>query len=172
MKKIKNEPIYTYCARIFKQSKGARNRIGTGLSYRPPKLHRLADLIPWNRFLGSLKVKKFGLCWYLSQNEIRHSVHEYLKPCTSHLVLLLQCISHLVLVPRISYLVSHTSYLVPRTLVPRTSHPGPRTSHLGPPTSHLAPRTSHLRHELRTSYLVPRTSNSRTSSHRTSYHLQ
>jgi hypothetical protein len=134
VKKIKNEPIYTYCARIFKQSKGARNRIGTGLSYRPPKLHRLADLIPWNRFLGSLKVKKFGLCWYLSQNEIRHSVHEYLKPCTSHLVLLLQCIlhcefciSHLVLVPRISYLVSHTSYLVPRTSNSRTS--SPRTSY-------------------------------------------
>jgi hypothetical protein len=38
------------CAGIFKQSMGARNR---GLSYR---LHRLAELIPWNRFLGSVKV--------------------------------------------------------------------------------------------------------------------
>jgi hypothetical protein len=37
---------------------GARNRIGIGLSYRPARLHRLAELIPWNRFLGSLKVKK------------------------------------------------------------------------------------------------------------------
>jgi hypothetical protein len=29
--------------------------------YRPAKLHRLADLIPWNLFLGSLNVYKFGL---------------------------------------------------------------------------------------------------------------
>ena len=27
-----------------------------GLSYRPASLHMLAELIPWNRFLGSLKV--------------------------------------------------------------------------------------------------------------------
>jgi hypothetical protein len=27
-----------------------------GLSYRPARLHRLAELIPWNRFLGSFKV--------------------------------------------------------------------------------------------------------------------
>jgi hypothetical protein len=43
-------------AGIFKQSMGARNRVGIGLSYRPDRLHRLAELIPWNRFLGSLKV--------------------------------------------------------------------------------------------------------------------
>jgi hypothetical protein len=43
----------------FKQSMGARNRVGMGLSYRPARLHILADLIPWNRFLGSLKVSKF-----------------------------------------------------------------------------------------------------------------
>jgi len=41
-------------AGIFKQSIGARNRVGKGLSYRPARLHRLAELIPWNRFLGSL----------------------------------------------------------------------------------------------------------------------
>jgi hypothetical protein len=40
---------------------GARNRLEIGLSYWPAGLHRLAELIPWNRFLGSLKVKKFGL---------------------------------------------------------------------------------------------------------------
>ncbi|MFN9981334.1 MAG: hypothetical protein ACK53Y_15520 [bacterium] len=40
---------------------GARNRVGIGLSYRPARLHSLAEIIPWNRFLGSLKVKKFGL---------------------------------------------------------------------------------------------------------------
>jgi hypothetical protein len=44
-------------ARISKQSMGARNRAGIGwLSYRPARLHRLAVSIPWNRFLGSLKV--------------------------------------------------------------------------------------------------------------------
>jgi hypothetical protein len=36
------------CAGTLKQSVGA---IGT-------------ELIPWNRFLGSLKVKKFGLCCF------------------------------------------------------------------------------------------------------------
>ncbi len=44
------------CAGIFKQSMGARNRVGIGLSYRPARLHGLAELVPWNRFLCSLKV--------------------------------------------------------------------------------------------------------------------
>jgi hypothetical protein len=35
---------------------GARNRVGIGLSYRPASLHSLAELVPWKRFLGSLKV--------------------------------------------------------------------------------------------------------------------
>jgi hypothetical protein len=35
-------------AGIFKQAMGARNRVGIGLSYRPARLHRLAELIPWN----------------------------------------------------------------------------------------------------------------------------
>jgi hypothetical protein len=34
-----------YSAGIFKQSMGARNRLGIGLSYRPARLHRLAELI-------------------------------------------------------------------------------------------------------------------------------
>ncbi len=46
-------------AGIFKQSMGARNRVGIGLSYWPARLHRRAELIPWNRFLGS--GKKYGL---------------------------------------------------------------------------------------------------------------
>jgi hypothetical protein len=46
------------CAGIFKQSMGARNRVGIGLWER---LQRMAELIPWDRFLGSLKVKKFEL---------------------------------------------------------------------------------------------------------------
>ncbi len=45
-----------YRAGIFKQSMGARNRVGIGLSYRPAWLHRLAEFIPWNRFLGSINV--------------------------------------------------------------------------------------------------------------------
>jgi hypothetical protein len=44
------------CAGIFKQSIGARKWVGIGLSYRPARLHRLAELIVWNRFLGFLKV--------------------------------------------------------------------------------------------------------------------
>ncbi len=50
------------CAGIFKQSMGARNRVGIGLSYLPDRLHSLAKLIPWNRFLDSSKVKQIGLC--------------------------------------------------------------------------------------------------------------
>jgi hypothetical protein len=43
-------------ARIFKQSMGARNRGGIGLSYRPARLHRLAEFIHGNRFLDSINV--------------------------------------------------------------------------------------------------------------------
>jgi hypothetical protein len=33
-----------------------------GLSYRPAGLHSLAEMVPWNRFLGFLKVeKKLGI---------------------------------------------------------------------------------------------------------------
>jgi hypothetical protein len=53
-----------YRVGIFKQSMGARNRVGIRLSYRPASLHRLAEFIPWNRFLGSIKVKKFELYTY------------------------------------------------------------------------------------------------------------
>ncbi len=44
------------CAGIFEQSMRARNPAGVGLSYRPPRLHRLAESIPWNQYVGSLKV--------------------------------------------------------------------------------------------------------------------
>ncbi len=37
---------------------GARNRVGIGLSHRHARLHRLAELIPWNQFLSSLKMFK------------------------------------------------------------------------------------------------------------------
>jgi hypothetical protein len=44
------------CAGIFKQSMGARNRVGIRLSCRHARLHSLVELVPWDRFLGSLKV--------------------------------------------------------------------------------------------------------------------
>jgi hypothetical protein len=49
-----------YRVGIFKESKGARNCGGRGLSYQPARLHRLAESIPWNRFLGSIKVFKIS----------------------------------------------------------------------------------------------------------------
>ncbi len=41
---------------------GARNPGGIGLSYWPARRHRLAEFIPWNRFLGSINVEKYELC--------------------------------------------------------------------------------------------------------------
>jgi hypothetical protein len=49
------------CAGIFKHSMEPRNRVERGLLYRPARLHRLVKLIPWNRFLHSIKVLKFWL---------------------------------------------------------------------------------------------------------------
>ena len=61
----------------FLPSLWARNRVGIGLWYRPARLHRLAQLVPWNRFLGSLKVKKFGL-WSVKHKLDQHPViHTY-----------------------------------------------------------------------------------------------
>jgi hypothetical protein len=42
---------------------GARNRVGIGLARQA----RLAELVPWNRFLSSLKVSKFGLWFTFSE---------------------------------------------------------------------------------------------------------
>jgi hypothetical protein len=36
---------------------GARNQVGIGLPYQPARLHRLAEPIPWNRFLGCRSFK-------------------------------------------------------------------------------------------------------------------
>jgi hypothetical protein len=35
---------------------GGRNRVGIKLSYLPARLQRLAESIPWNRFLDSLEL--------------------------------------------------------------------------------------------------------------------
>jgi hypothetical protein len=42
---------------IFKQSLGARNQVGIGLSYQPARRHSLVEFVPWNRFLGPFKLK-------------------------------------------------------------------------------------------------------------------
>ncbi len=70
------EPIPPRCvagAVIFKQSMGARNWFRIGFSYRPARLYRLAELIPWNRCLGPLKVSKIGL-WWAGTTTYSHSV--------------------------------------------------------------------------------------------------
>ncbi len=46
--------FFRSCAGILEQSMEARNQVGIGLSYRPSRLNRLAESIPWNRFLASL----------------------------------------------------------------------------------------------------------------------
>jgi hypothetical protein len=50
------EDVEQSSAGIFKRSLGAGNRVGIGLSFRPARLHSLAELVPWNRLLGFLKV--------------------------------------------------------------------------------------------------------------------
>jgi hypothetical protein len=59
-------------AGIFKESMGARNRGGIGLSYRPARLHRLVELIPWNRFLGSINVKNTGCGLFKKSSQLLH----------------------------------------------------------------------------------------------------
>jgi hypothetical protein len=39
---------------------GARQRGGIGFSYRPAKLYRLAEFIPWNQFWGPITFKSTG----------------------------------------------------------------------------------------------------------------
>jgi hypothetical protein len=43
---LQRHVLSRYRAGIFKQSVGARDRVGIGLSYRPARLHRLAESIP------------------------------------------------------------------------------------------------------------------------------
>ncbi len=57
-------------AGIFKHSMRTRNRVGIGLSYRSARLHRLAELIHSNQFLGFLKVWKFGLWEFRTQSRL------------------------------------------------------------------------------------------------------
>jgi hypothetical protein len=43
-------------AGIFKKSMGARYWGGIGFSYRPARLHRLAEYIPWHQFRGPINI--------------------------------------------------------------------------------------------------------------------
>jgi hypothetical protein len=47
-----------FYAEILEQSVGARKRVWIGLSYRPARLRRLAESIPWNLFHGLYKSLK------------------------------------------------------------------------------------------------------------------
>jgi hypothetical protein len=58
-------------AGIFKESIGARNRGGIEFSYRPARLHRLAEFIPWNRFLDSIKVQIYRLSTFLQMVDLK-----------------------------------------------------------------------------------------------------
>ncbi len=46
-KALPQVPEYGPSAGIFKQSMGARYRVGIGLSYRPERLHSLAEFVPY-----------------------------------------------------------------------------------------------------------------------------
>jgi hypothetical protein len=69
---------------------GGTHRVRIGLLYRPARLHRLAELVPWNRFLGP---------WYLlSFKEPRDrfqgidSASQYnMYQCLAYLCFQLQC---------------------------------------------------------------------------------
>jgi hypothetical protein len=41
---------------FFKKSMRARHRGGIGFSYRPARLHRLAEFIPWNQCRGPINI--------------------------------------------------------------------------------------------------------------------
>ncbi len=45
-----------YRAGIFKKSMGARHRGGIGFLYRPARLHRLSEFIPWNQRRGPINI--------------------------------------------------------------------------------------------------------------------
>jgi hypothetical protein len=50
------QALIKYRAGIFKKSMGAKHRGGIGFSYRPARLHRLAEFIPWNQFRGPINI--------------------------------------------------------------------------------------------------------------------
>jgi hypothetical protein len=69
----------------FKQSMGARNRVRIGLSYQPARLHRLAEFIPWNRFLGSVNKCFFLDCTKLRRKEEANTIFMRHRRLSSYL---------------------------------------------------------------------------------------
>ncbi len=81
---------------------GARNRVGIGLSYRPTRLHSLAEMVPWNRFLGSLNVLLSQvLVTFLSTRRLRvlSVVHSTLLMVGLITLVLHRCMKYYVLRP-------------------------------------------------------------------------
>ncbi len=58
----------------FRTIYGARNMVGIGLSYRLARLHRQAESVSWNRFLGFLKVLKYRLRGHVVPKTTLHAV--------------------------------------------------------------------------------------------------
>ncbi len=51
---------YVACAGILNNLWGLETELEQGCRTGPARLYSLAELVPWNRFLGSLKVKNSG----------------------------------------------------------------------------------------------------------------
>jgi hypothetical protein len=58
---------------------GTRHRGGIGFSYRPARLHRLAEFNPWNQFRGPINIKKYGL-WSGVQTGVNTAEHSWSLP--------------------------------------------------------------------------------------------
>jgi hypothetical protein len=54
----------------------AGHRVGIGLLYRPARLHRLAEFIPWNRFRGTIHVQKYQEQGWLESKNGSYGVTE------------------------------------------------------------------------------------------------
>jgi hypothetical protein len=76
---VTRHTIQDTSAGILEQSMEARNLVGIGLSDRPAVLRRLAESIPWNRFLGSFNVYKYGL-WASRANYSILSFSSHIPP--------------------------------------------------------------------------------------------
>ncbi len=61
-------------ARIFKPSMGTRNLVGIGLSYRPARLHMLAELTPCSTQSLKIRAKILAkeICLSLPWNKNKH----------------------------------------------------------------------------------------------------
>jgi hypothetical protein len=72
---------------IFRQSMGARNRLGIGMLYRPARLHSLAELVLWNRFRApkkSLKIRAQYTCSVIIAGQRASSWSKLAASLSSH----------------------------------------------------------------------------------------